>query len=111
MILFSRSQSPSRFEKIDIGEDEHRTQTDKNEKTERHADVRYAQKAVAKTVDHIEDGIPHRNGLPNRWQSADRIEHSAQVRERGQDECRDDGHTVEILGIDAVQESRQSEEQ
>ena len=111
MILFSRPQSPPGAKKIDISEDEHCAQADKDEKAERDADVRYAQKAVAKTVDHIEDGIPHRNGLPNRWQSADRIEHSAQVRERGQDECRNDRHTVEILGIDAVQESRQSEEQ
>src|SRR3989344_5452960 len=95
---------------MDIDPDERRAQTAQYEQAGIDADIRYPEEAEAETIDHIEDGIPRGYRLPERRQGRDGIEDAPQIRERSQDESRDDRDAVEILGIHPVEQSRQRKE-
>ncbi len=65
---------------------------------------------VAKTVDHIEDGICLGNCLPDLWEHRYRIEYSPQICEGRQNKVWDDGDPIETIGQESIQESDEREE-
>ncbi len=66
-------------------------------------DVGYAEEAVAEGVDHIQDGVEVGDALPELREQFYRVEHAAEVGQRGEDEGGDDGDVVELLGEHAVE--------
>src|SRR5262249_50861649 len=49
-------------------------------------EVRSAEEAVAEAVDHVEERIGVRGGLPERWQRVDRVENAGEEGERQDEE-------------------------
>ena len=56
--------------------------------------------SVAEAVDHVEDRVQMRDGLPEGGQRMDRVEHARQERERHDDEVLERRKLVELVGPD-----------
>jgi len=72
-------------------------------------DIRRAENAVAKRVDHVQNRVDETELLPEIGQQRDRIKYAAQIGERGQHEGRHDGYIVELLRKHGVDETCQRE--
>src|SRR3989344_2174664 len=107
----SSTQTATGTKKIDIREKKHCTQNNKDHQTPTDRYVRYPEKTIPKTIDHIQNRIPQRNMLPEWWQNAQRIKHSAEIGEWRQNKCRNNRHTIKIFGIHTVQQSCQRKQQ
>src|SRR6202171_1344599 len=68
------------------------------------------EKAVAKTVDHIEERIEMRQRLPERRQGVDRVENARQERQRHDQEILKRGELVELVRPDAGKEPEHAED-
>src|SRR4030095_7825666 len=68
------------------------------------------EKAVAESVDHIEERVEAGCRLPERRQRMDRIERAAQEREWNDDEMLEHGELVELVRPHAGQQSERAKD-
>ena len=72
--------------------------------------IRQAEKAVTKAVDHIEERIEARQRLPERRQRMDRIENAREKRQWQDEEILECGELVELLRPDSGDQPERGEE-
>src|SRR5436190_1441662 len=68
------------------------------------------EEAVTKAVDHIEEGIEMRQGLPERRKAVDRVEDTGQESERHDQEILKCRELVEFVGRDASDQSQRAQD-
>ena len=71
------------------------------------ADIGNPQHSVAKTVDHVQNGIESRDFLPELRQQGNGVKHTTKIGQRRQDEGRDDGNVIKFLTVNCVDHARQ----
>gem|GEM_PF-3992281 len=103
--LFLVPHSNAFFEQVEIDCKQDYGKHNKHHYSDKDVAIGNAQKAIAKAIDDVENGIEERDFLPKGRQQRNGVEHAAQIGQGREDKGGDDKEIIEFLGKDRVEKS------